>query len=271
MDNKLKRYNQKLLAIIGTLVLVGIGMIFLTGGYFLVDRVIRDTQRRNAQDNALTVDGQVETDGTTTKIRKQEISFAKPRLIDTLQSIYLIPVSQVNLENPEIIENEGFKKGSNAYGSRKYSYYRYSGSYNNIIIYNQKNNQKTPVFEVKVNINSFQNYIIQNKQYLFISGTTYDSNKDGKLKDSDLQSFFIYDIHEDKLETVEFEKMGLVDYYILYNTDEIILRFGKDKDENGEFDRYKEPIYMKKYSISENKTIDLINKELTNKLQKLIE
>ena len=271
MNNKLTRYNQKLLAIIGTFVIVGLGLLLLTGGYFIVDEIIRDTHRRNAQDNALTVDDQKVNDATTAKIRKQEISFATPRLIDTLRSIYLIPVSQVNLEDPEIIENEGLKEQSNAYGSRKYSYYRYSGSYNNIIIYTQKNNAKTPVFEAKVNINSFQNYIIQDKQYLFISGTTYDSNKDGKLKDSDLQSFFIYNIQDNKLETVEFEKMGLVDYYILYDTDEIILRFGKDKDQDGEFDRYVEPTYLKKYSIAGNNTVDLIDKELIDKLQGLIE
>lgn len=273
MDNKLTRYNQKLLAVIGTLVLVGLGFILLTGGYFLVDGIIRDANRKNSQDNALTVDDQENANETTAKIRKQEISFAEPRLIDTLQNIYLIPVSQVNLEDPEVVggESEPLAELSNAYGSRKYSYYRYSGSYNNIIIYSKKDNQKIPVFESKVNINSFQNYIIKDKQYLFISGTTRDSNKDGKLKDSDLQSFFIYNIQDNKLETVEFEKLGLVDYYILYDTDEIVLRFVKDKDQNGEFDRYAEPTYLKKYSIAENNTVDLIDNELIDKLQGLIE
>lgn len=268
--DKLSRYNQKLLAVIGTMTLVGLGMLLLTGGFFFISEISRSFRRDNVRDNALTVEANhVNPDGQ--KVKTQEISFSTPRLIDTLKTLYLIPVSQVNLQVPEA-ERDVVDISSSAYGKRsKYSYYQYTGSFNNIILFNQKENRKAAAFKEKVNINSFRNYMISGKHYLLIEGTADDSNKDGKLKESDLQSFFIYNIDDDILKSVSINGAGLVEYYILNDTDEIILRFGFDKDKNGEYDNYTEPTYLKKYSISENKTTDLLEPEMIKGLQDLIQ
>ena len=272
MENKITRYNQRLKAIIGTLILVGVGLLIVAGGYALIDDIISTHFRKNAKDNALIADDQDGSDDLNTKATEQEISFSKPRLIDTLNSIYLIRVTHVNTETAELHGKETTTEGLFIkLKGRDYSYFKYSGLYNNIIIYDKKNDQKTHVFRSKVCINSIQNHFFKGKQYLLISGTMHDTNKDGKLKDSDLQTFFLYNIQDQKLKTVGFEGYGLIDHYILYDSDEIVLRFGEDKDKNGMFKKYVEPIILKKLSISKNKTEDLIGSELKDSLQKLID
>ena len=272
MSKKLNDYNQKILAAIGTIVLCGLCVLIFLGGYALIKELIEDSNRRNRFDNALTVHDKDEEE-LAPQIRSQEISFETPRLIDTLQNIYLIPVSQVNLEDPEYIyaEEEGIAALASSYEKGSFSTYRYSGSYNNIVIYSKNDDHKTAVFKSKVNINSFRNYFIKDKQYLLMRGTLTDSNKDGKLKGSDLQEFFIYDIQEKSLQTIGFDKMGLVDYSILFDTDEIVLRFAKDKDGDGEIDSYAEPTFLKVYSIANSKTEDLIDPNLVDEIQSQID
>ena len=158
MSDKLTQYNQKLLAIIGTTIAIGLGLMIVITGSVFVYELIRDMSKPD-NDNALTVYIEQDSDETAQQLRKQEISFSKPRLIDTLKSIYLIPVSQVNLENPEEVQNEEPNR-SDYFGKRKYPKYNYSGSYNNIVLLHHKTDTKSKVFDTKVNINSFENYII---------------------------------------------------------------------------------------------------------------
>lgn len=271
MSNKLARYNQKLLAILGTLAVAGLAILLLFLGYLLVDDLLRDRRRSRVSDNALAVTETKDTVSGAPEIKKQEISFLTPKLIDTFNSIYLIPVSQVNLEQPEVIEDDRIFSSSSSYGKKSYSSYRYSGSYNNIILYHQASKEKTPAFNTKVNIVSFENHFIEDKHYLLIDGVTRDSNRDGKLNGDDLQSFFVYCIDDDKLETIQVDNMGLIDHYLFHDTDEIVLKFGKDKNHNGRLDTYTEPSCLRVYKIGEKHLDDLVGDELTKQLQELIQ
>ena len=259
MSDKLNRYNQKILAVGGTLIIFGVILFILLGGIIFVSEIFTFGRHTSHTENSLIINKD------ETKIT-QEISLNTPILTDTLKGLYIIPVSHTNAKNSNNTRST-YDKTDYSYS---YKYYNYSGVYNNIIIYNQINNTKQALFDSKINIKSFQNYYIKEKQYLFITGTHKDSNNDKKLNNSDLQSFYIYSFDSNKTNIIEFKNMGLVDFSILHNTDEIILRFGKDKNKNGVFINRNEPIFLKKYSISENKTEDLIGNELYNKLQKSI-
>ncbi|MEQ8531910.1 MAG: hypothetical protein RIB86_08660, partial [Imperialibacter sp.] len=227
--DKLTRYNQKLLAVIGTTVLVGLGLFMLIGGVILVVELSREFNSNRVRDNALTVEVPKDSTAQVNSIRDQEISVGTLQLIDTLNSIYLMPVSQVNLKNPEYPEEIGGLLDT--YESGKFRYgYRYSGTYNNIIIYDQKRNTKVLVFHDRINVSAFQHFIVKNEQYLLIEGSKVDTNKDKKLTDADLKSFFSFKISTGELKEFAFESMGLVDYYVTFGSDEVILRFAKDKD-----------------------------------------
>jgi hypothetical protein len=94
-------------------------------------------------------------------------------LIDTLNNIYIISVSQRTLEKP--IEKEQMrlnKMGSSS--SIYYDEYNTEGSYNNIIIYRKTTGEKQALFDNRINITRYYDRIINEKVYLFVVGTKGD-------------------------------------------------------------------------------------------------
>ena len=267
----IRKYNQRLLAILGTLSIAALAIILLIIGIFFIVDLVDNIISSNARDNSLIVES---SDDQEIKLRKQEITFYSPKLIDTLSTTYLIPVSQVNLKNPEEYQKAekesfefGFSKGS--YKSR--SGYQYTGTYNNLIIYNQETNEKNLIFNEKINISSYQYFKINNNLFLFIKGAKIDSNKNKKLDDSDLESFYSYNVFSKELQEIAFENMGLVDYRIANASDEIILRFAEDKDKDGEIDEYQEPVILKSLRLDSKSVEDLIDESMINQIQNLID
>lgn len=270
MSETLKNYNQKLLAILGTLALVGLSFILLTGMYYFIESTFFD-KRDHLYQRGLNVEESTLGEAEEPKV-SQAISFEAPELIDTAKALYLVPVSQVNTDIKAGNQREDLWLGrSSAFFRKGYSTFKYSGSYNNIVLHKQKENISTSVFDIKIHIKSFQDYVIQGKSYLLIYGATQDSNKDRQLSDQDLQSFFIYNIEKKQLTEVTEPGMGLISYQILYGTDEIALRFGEDSNKNGIINYQQEPVYVKKFSLSSGKTMNIVSPELLEELQSLIE
>lgn len=268
--DKLQKYNQRLLAIIGTLALAALAVFIFIMGILLVIELVDDFGRDSIHDNALVVTN----DSTQTKdveefIRKQELTLGTPRLIDTLDAIYLIPVSQVNLKDPEYTKVEKVQ-GLLESSSRK-RYWSYSGYFNNIILYNRLAETKIPVFDEKVLLTQFEHREIDNRLYLLIRGVTTDANQNGKLDGDDLGSFYLYDIDSDSLRKIALEGHGLDGYYVPYQSTEILLRFTKDKDSDGEIDEFREPTIIKKLDLKTGLVNDLIEDEMRQQLQQLID
>lgn len=82
---KISKYNQKLLAIIGTITLFGISLFILIGGGVLATELFSGFNQRQIRDNSLAVESH--QDSRTNAVRVQEVSFGDLRLIDTLNSI----------------------------------------------------------------------------------------------------------------------------------------------------------------------------------------
>ncbi|NJN24803.1 MAG: hypothetical protein HC819_01830 [Cyclobacteriaceae bacterium] len=58
---------------------------------------------------------------------------------------------------------------------------------------------------------------------------------------------------------------------ILYGSDEMILSFGTDINQDGEYDRSREPIRLKHYAISRDEMTDFVPEAMQNQLQDLID
>lgn len=270
---KLERYNQKLLAVLGTIAVVALVLFVLFMGGLIINEVMRNFRFNDQPDNALIVD----SDSTEIKenteefIRKQELTLGTPRLIDTLQSLYLIPVSQVNLKEPEQVRRRKTEVLLDLSMSKGYGYHSYSGYFNNIILYNRLADTKTPVFAEKVLLTQFEHREIDSRLYLLISGTTKDTNKNGKLDGADLQSFWLYDLQTADLKQVAFEGLSLNAYYVPHASAEILLSMSLDKDRNGEIDEYREPTIIKRLDLTSGKVDDLVDDRLRKQLQELID
>lgn len=263
--DKLARYNQKLLAAIGTLALVAVAVILIIT---LIVWIISLSSNYSSVDNTLQVpDSLGQDDG---KI-KQLVSFQEPELVDTLNNIYIIPVTQRTLEKP--MNKKDYRIVKEAYSSSNDFYYSDwgIGSYNNLIVYRKNEARKRALFDFRINITRYHHRIILDKFYLFIVGTKGDTNKDGAYTNDDLDNLYIYDFENEYLKTISLEHAGFEGSNNLYETEEMILSFGMDINNNGEFDELREPIRLKHYSIPMDELTDFIPGDLQDQLQEIID
>lgn len=100
---KIKTYNQKLLAVLGTIVAL-MALIGLISILFFVGMEIGSSFGSKSEDGILS-DEKIELLQKENK-RQQIISYQIPELVDTVNLIYMIPVSQKTLNNPENIEDD---------------------------------------------------------------------------------------------------------------------------------------------------------------------
>jgi hypothetical protein len=181
---KLEKYNQRLLAIIGTLVLVSLVVILLISGTFFIIGLIDDFGR-DKRDNTL-VAAPTYDSISGILLREQEISFEPPTLIDSTLELYIIPISQLNLNEEEYIQNEVLFDKFSSGDRRSKMRIEYRGRFNNIILYNKPLQTKKAVFKQKVSINFFRNYKLNNNKFLLLEGANQDTNKDNLLNEEDL-------------------------------------------------------------------------------------
>lgn len=263
--DKLARYNQKLLAAIGTLTLVATALILIIS---LIFWIISLSSNYSSVDNTLQVPDSVSQDDG--KI-KQLVSFQEPELVDTLNNIYIIPVTQRTLEKP--VNKKEYRIAKEAYSSSN-DYYSSDwgiGSYNNLIVYRKNEAQKRVLFDSRINITRYHHTIIQDNFYLFIIGTKGDTNKDGAYTNDDLDNLYIYDFENEYLKTISLEHGGFKSSNNLYETEEMILSFGMDIDNDGKFDELREPVRLKHYSIFLDELTDFIPGDMHDQLQEIVD
>src|SRR5690606_36089404 len=154
---KIKSYNQVLLAVLGT-----VGVIFLIVAFIaFISIVILEHPRFDNDDveTGILSDEKIEELQKENK-REQVISYEIPKLIDTLNSIYIIPVSHKTLNEKEDININGVLNAYSSSDSYESIDNRYSGgfygAFNNIIIYNSIDGTNKKLFDERVNFNDIK-------------------------------------------------------------------------------------------------------------------
>lgn len=264
--DKIKNYNQILLAIAGT-----IGVIFLLfATFFALEEMSRSFfyNRDNGNNGILAIEetNQLQKDS----LRRQIISFNKIEVVDSINQTYIIPVTQANLAAAEK-DNEVL--GLMNTRSTKYSYERYYGNiYNNLIVYNQKTDQSKIVFDERISIENFKIHIEKDKRYVIIPACQIDSNQDGYLNEKDLQELFIYDLQNNLLTKIKAkENYTTLKAYQPLKANHLIVQFGIDRNGNGTFNSSTEPMIFYKVNLKDMRIEEFINKEQMNSLQSLLE
>jgi hypothetical protein len=268
---KLKNYNQKLLALLGTIVVlmaaVGLIMLIFVG----ITEMAREI-RYNRQDDGILSDEKIEELQQENR-RKQVISYDFPQLIDTLNSVYIIPVGHKTLNAAEYIDEEvlglldihGSVKVDSRYSK---SYY---GSFNNLLIYDLKNKSIVTLFDERINFNEIKTEIIGDEIIILFAASIKDTHKDGVINLKDLKSLYIYSLSANRLRKISEDNLDVQHYDFAINNKDLLIRFGIDKDSDGQYDNSSEPTIIKKYDYENDKLIDIIDKETSENLQKLLE
>lgn len=268
-----KNYNQKLLAVLGT-----IGVIFLVVALVSFISIVIQEHLRSHYDNdvetGILSDAKIEELQKENK-REQVISYETPKLIDTLNAIYIVPVSHITLNEREYIDDrllsvvasssEYYEKPDDRYSNQFY------GSFNNIIIYNSNNDTKKKLFDGRVNFNDIQTEYFGSEIRLFIKASEKDTYKDGVINLKDFQSLYIYSFNQQTMKKIGMDGMDVYSYEFMNNGKDLLIRFGVDKNEDGQYVSHNEPTIIKKYNFENGQLTDLIDKELNSQLQKTLE
>ncbi len=266
---KLKNYNQKVLAILGTLAIVLVIVSILGIAGIAISELFRFNNYNDIETGILS-DEKIEELQKENK-REQVISYENPKLIDTLNSIYMIPVSHKNLNEAEnlngLLNN---RKGSYEYEDSRYSRQIY-GSYNNLIIYNQKSEVTKKLFDKRVNFNNINVEYFTDNILLLFKVAENDTYKDGVINLLDFKSLYIYSLIEKKLTKIENEEMDIISYNFLNESKDLIVSFGIDKNNDGKYEDLNEPTIIKKYNYKTGKLTNIVGEKTNSDLQKMLE
>lgn len=268
-----KNYNQKLLAILGTIValMAAVGLIMLI--FFGITEIAKEI-RYNKQDDGILSEEKIEKLQQENK-RKQVISYDFPKLIDTLNSIYIIPVRHKTLNAAEYIDEEVlgvldmYSSGDVKVDSRySKSYY---GSFNNLLIFDLRNKSIETLFEERINFSEIRTEVIGNEIIVLFVASLKDTYKDGVINLKDLKSLYAYSLSDKKLRKISVDNLDVQHYDFILDSKNILISFGIDYDKDGQFDNTVEPSLIKKYDFAKDELVDIIDNETSKNLQNLLE
>ncbi|MFB6307523.1 MAG: hypothetical protein ABEH43_11175 [Flavobacteriales bacterium] len=264
---KLQKYNQRLVAVLLTL----ITLFIIVGGMIMLGVFFFKMFDSNEHDRSLVASSDKEEEARL----QQHISLGSPYLIDSTKNVYLVPVEQTSPDHKEKTRKMELYTGSASKSSYSevdnYSlHYGYYGKFNNFILYGPLQEKKERIFNERISFNQFQFAEVDSTKMLFFRGTSKDSDGDNKLTEDDLQDFYIYNVKSSKLYQYSHKDAGFVDFKIL-NIYELILRFRKDLNNNGVYDDDEEPVFVKKVNLETMEEEKFLDDKEKKELQQIID
>lgn len=240
--DKIKNYNQIILAIAGT-----IGVLFLFfAAFFALEELSRsffDSKINRSNQGILAIEETNELNKDS--LRKQIISFNRIQVVDSVNQIFLIPVTQANLAGAEK-DNEILGLMNTKSISRSYEKF-YRNIYNNLVLYDKLKNESQILFDERISIENFIVHENAGDKFIVIPGCNIDSNKDGYLNEDDLQELFIF------------------------NLQNRIAHFGIDRNNNGVFSGSSEPMIFYRINLEKMNKEEFVNQDQIKQLQTLLE
>ncbi len=268
---KIKNYNQKLLAVLGTVVLLIAIMSLILMSFVLIDEWHRNSYYRNTEEGILS-DEKIEELQQENK-RKQLISYESPRLVDTTNLVYIIPVSHKTLKKEEFIDDGAFlsMESPEYYGSSKRFSNQYYGDFNNLVVYEYISQEVTKLFDSRISFANITTEYFEDDILILFKASIKDTNRDGVINQLDYKTLFIYSLQDKKLTEVKLMEADVSEMNFVGDTKDLIINFGIDHNKDGKFDPYTEPTLIKKYDFAIDKLTDIVSDEMTKDLQMNLE
>jgi len=263
----LKKYNQRLLAVIGTgaLLAVAIGLIAALVSLVSSFNFGNDSRR----DNGIVIDQNQVVDTNTTSF-VQAISILEPYQLDTIEPVFVVPIGQKDQEHKiRSIATAGLSFRS--YESESDYYYNsFSGLYNNFVLIDYTRDIKIPIFSSKIALTEWAYLKIGESRLILFKGTDTDLNEDGLLNNDDFQSLYVYDVQELKLTKLDFDNQTVRDFEPLSLTSKIYVRTGIDINDDKKFKYASEPTDLYIYDVKTGEKETLVPKKVKEKIQDIL-
>lgn len=262
----IQKYNQRLLAIIGTLALGALVIAILAS----LAEVIGDLfpSQNNNNDSGIVVD-QNQIIDTTSFSFNQNISILEPYMPDSTKPLFIVPIGQKDQTTKKMeMITSGFRFSSDEIEDFHYS--SFDGLFNNFILVDYERDIKMPVFKTKIAITEWAFMKIDDSQLILFKGTNKDSNKDGLLNDNDFQSLFILNIQSLQTKELHYKNETVLSFEPLNRTSKIYVRTGKDFNQDKAFEYNKEPTDLYFYDVSTGESETLIPANIKEEIQKVL-
>ncbi|MCZ4410766.1 hypothetical protein O3Q51_18260 [Cryomorphaceae bacterium 1068] len=265
--DKLTRYNQKLLAIIGTTIIIAAGLALIIG---IGGAIISLMDFSHSDDNGIRIQNpSAITNDSASFVRTQEVTFNSPFQLDTAQTKFLIPVGQVNLKTDEKIRFES--GGGLKFSSGEYRYQSHYGLFNNFVYLDYSKGLTQNLFEQQVAITHWAFLKNDTIEVLLFKGTSTDDNSDNQMDSDDYQSLFAYYVNDRQLKQYDFKDKTVLDFDPMKKTDLVSIELGIDKDKDFTFERTSEPQVISALNIRTRQLEHLISGEMKDKIQSIID
>lgn len=262
----LKKYNQRILAIIGTLLLGGLIFLMIAGIIEFISNL--NWNPRPKRQSGIVIDKNQIID-TTQFSFKQEISLLEPVQLDSAQPIFIIPIGQKDQkEKRKDIAMAGLNFGSSY--TDDYSYESYYGLYNNFVFLDYKRELRISIFNSKVAITEWAYMKIDTSRLILFKGTDTDLNEDGRLNSADFQSLFVFNIRTLKIKELRFKNQTVEDFKPLTKTSKIYVWTGKDINNDNKFNSYDEPTDLYFFDVKTGEKEPLVSDEVKKEIQEIL-
>jgi hypothetical protein len=265
---KVKNYNQKMLAALSTILVImaAIGLILLA--VYLIKELL---PYRNQGNNTLLSDDKVEQ-LKKDSLRSQIISYDSPVLIDTLNQVYLIPVTVNTLRKPEparalLDVSSGGRRGT----WEKNVDMSYYGTFNNLLIYDNRKNVTFRISDKRFIGDDLTFRYLDDDNLITFSGAETDTNKDGVITMDDFKSLFVYSFKENRLRRISYTNSTVLSFERVLPSKDLLITFGVDRNKDNKYDEDSEPQIIMKYSFMADALTPIVNKDLEKELQKIID
>jgi len=208
--------------------------------------------------------------------RLQIISYESPELIDTVNVIYIIPVSISTLDKPETVV-EAVDNGIMAlydYGSTKNKgYYKdnyFAGLFANIIIYQPFENKTVLLFNERIMINILHAYYFKDEVLLVFYTAEKDTNKDGFVNFEDDTNLCIYSLKTGIMRRITDGTNSITDYQFVGNSKDLLVEFSLSQYKDVKFNSYK-PRKILRYEFEAEKLSEVVPATIQQQMQTLLE
>ena len=272
---KIKNYNQKMLALLCTL-----GAILLLVSFIMV--VIEMLPIGGYYDDkpaGLLSEDRVESLNQE-NLRKQILSYGTPWLIDTLKFEYIIPVSVKTLKKPkEVVRthpDQGLMslmdvypsfKSESEYYERKY----FEGSYANLILYKPLENVTKSLFSERILIGGVQTFYFEDDIVLVFFSAEKDTDKNGIIDLNDHLNLCLYSLNNETIKKISDGDNSIETFSFIDKSKDLLIEFKLGQYKNNQFDNYHSPRKIMRYKFDAQKLVEIVPVEIQNDLQKLVE
>lgn len=260
--DKIKKYNQILLAIGGTVMI-----IFLIFVMFM--EVSRSYSYYDFDDGGGLLSSEETDILLKDSLATQVLSVNYIQLLDSTKNIYVVPITQADIEEGQKIgELLGLINSSDGFGND----YRNRLAINNLVIYSGSMRESKVLFNQRIGITDYQIASVGDDTILWILGAKTDSNKDGRINSRDMQEIFLYSVENEIIRKVNSpENYTAIDLISYSKSNDVFIKFGFDLNLNGEFDLSNEPANIYLLDKQKIELIDVVTKDQLQEIQNYIQ